>query len=68
MHTKDKEHKGNETKPTDFGCNPEDFQGMFKKISRCCTGKGGSRDWPDIMKDMMKTCCEPKAENTKTDK
>ena len=69
MEAKD---NGAKAKDTDFGCcNPENFKGMFEKISRCCLGQGDSPDFSamkgDMMKNMMEMCCGPKTTETKED-
>ncbi len=69
METKD---NGTNAKGTDFGCcNPENFKEMFEKMSKCCPGKGNSRDFSAMkgamVKNMMEMCCEPIATDTKGD-
>ncbi len=57
--TKDKETKAG---GADFGCcSPENFKEMFKNMSKCFPGQGGSTDFSsmkgDMMKKMMEMCC-----------
>jgi hypothetical protein len=67
--TKDNETKG---ESTDFGCcNPENFQKMFEKMSKCCPGQGDAPDFSAMkgamMKNMMEMCCGTKTTDTKKD-
>lgn len=40
------------------GCRvPEDFQGMFEMMKKCCMGRGVPPDCADMMKEMKETCC-----------
>jgi len=48
-----------------FGCNPENFKGMFNMMNKCCSGRDVQGDWQDTMKKTMGTCCGPKTEDSK---
>ncbi len=62
--TKDSKDK---TAGMDFGCNPEDFKGMFEMMGKCCNTQDGFPDCSAMMKSMMQNCCGPKTDNIKTD-
>ena len=54
---KSEKTKGNGTKNegADFGCcNPENFKGMFEKMSKCFPAQDGSTDFSTMKDGMMK--------------
>ena len=70
MKTEDTKNNGTKGESTDLGCcNPETFQKMFEKMSKCCSGQGDSTDFSAMkgamMKNMMEMCCGPKTTDTK---
>lgn len=61
--TKDKKDK---TTCTDFGCNPENFKGMFEMMNKCFTGQSGAHNCSAIMESMKKgDCCSQATEEKK---
>jgi hypothetical protein len=72
MQTEETKDNGAKGESTDFGCcNPENFQKMFEKMSKCCPGQVDSTDFSAMkgamMKNMMEMCCPPKTADTKED-
>jgi hypothetical protein len=72
MPTKEIKDNGTEGESTDFRCcNPENFEKMFEKMSKCCPGQGDSPDFSAMkgamMKNMMEMCCGPKTTDIKED-
>lgn len=67
MHCKGTKQKEDKAEDTGFGCNPGDFQKIFKETGKCCCSPEGFPDCSTMMKRMMEaaknqTCCEPAAE------
>ncbi len=55
MQTEETKDNGAKAEYTDFGCcNPENFQKMFEKMSKCCPGQGDSIDFSTMKGVMMK--------------
>jgi hypothetical protein len=67
MDTEKTKNKKKKTTGTDFGCNPEDFKGMFEMMGKCCASRDGVLDCSAMMKTMMESCCGPKTDNIKAD-
>ncbi len=70
MQTEETKDNVNKGESADFGCcKPENFQKMFKKMSKCCPGQGDATDFSamkgTMMKNMMEMCCGHKATDTK---
>jgi len=70
MKTEETKNNGTKGESADFGCcNPENFQKMFEKMSKCCPGQGDSPDFSamngTMMKNMMEMCCGLKTTDTK---
>lgn len=58
--TKKTKHKKGETKSTDKGCYPGNFQEMFQKMNKCFTREGGFPDCSVMMEAMKRqSCCGP---------
>jgi hypothetical protein len=72
MQTEETKDNGAKAEGTAFRCcNPENFQKMFEKMSKCCPGQGDSPDFSamkgSMMKSMMEMCCPSKTTDTKGD-
>ncbi len=72
MKTEETKNNGTKGASTNFECcNPENFQKMFEKMSKCCPGQGDSPDFSAMkgvmMNNMMEMCCGPKTTYTKWD-
>lgn len=72
MQTEETKNNGNKCKGIDFRCcNPEDFQKMFEKMSKCCPDQDDATDFTTMkegmMKNMMGMCCGHKKTDTKGD-
>jgi hypothetical protein len=67
MDTEKKTNKKDKAAGIDFGCNPEDFKGMFEMMGKCCASRDRVPDRSAMMKTMMESFCGPKTDNTKTD-
>ncbi len=72
MQTEKTKTNGTKRESTEFRCcNPEFFQKMFEKMSKCCSGPGDSSDFSAMkgamMKNMMEMFCGSKTTETTED-
>jgi len=72
MQTEETKDNGTKAEGVNFGCcNPENFQKMFEKMSKCFPDQGDATDFSamkdSMMKKMMVMCCPPKTVDTKED-
>lgn len=72
MNTEETKDKRDKAECTELASAFKGFQEMFEKMRKCCMGQDSSIDCSTMMdrmmKEMMESCCEPKADNANSDK